>query len=94
MLQKFLGVAATLCLFHSGFAQKDNKVTLPTAAIADTAKPKKAPSPLAEKTKSSKRSEGLFTTYQDTATGKVQLYIKKDQLGKEYIRILKRLDDS
>ncbi len=27
----------------------------------------------------------MFTLYQDTATGSVQLYVKKDQLTKEYI---------
>ena len=27
----------------------------------------------------------MFTVYQDTATGTLQLYVKKDQLGKEYI---------
>jgi len=40
---------------------------------------------IADKIKSSKKTEGLFTVYQDTATGSVQLYIKKDQLGKEFI---------
>ena len=40
---------------------------------------------VSEKVKSSKKSEGLFTLYQDTANGSVQMYIKKNQLGKEYI---------
>jgi len=40
---------------------------------------------VAEKVKSSKKSDGLFTIYQDTATGSVQMYVKKNQLGKEYI---------
>ncbi|MBS1600960.1 MAG: zinc-dependent metalloprotease [Bacteroidetes bacterium] len=52
---------------------------------ADTAK-KAAPKPgITEKTKGSKKVEGLLTIYQDTATGSVQLYIRKDQLGKEFI---------
>src|SRR6185436_16179492 len=34
---------------------------------------------------SSKKVEGLFTLYQDTATGSLQMYIKKDQLGKDFI---------
>lgn len=52
----------------------------------DTAKVKKAPKAgIAEKVKSSKKIEGLFTLYQDTITGSVQLYVKKDQLGKEFI---------
>lgn len=67
---------------HS-FAQK----TAATPPIAknpgDSAKAKKQT--VAEKVKSSTKSEGLFTVYQDTVTGSVQLYIKKDQLGKEFI---------
>jgi hypothetical protein len=31
------------------------------------------------------KTEGLFTVYQDTATGAAFMYIKKDQLGKEFI---------
>ncbi|RYY97557.1 MAG: DUF5117 domain-containing protein [Chitinophagaceae bacterium] len=54
-------------------------------AAGDTSKPKKPASPLADKTKGSRRSDGLFTIYQDTATGGLQLYIRKDQLAREYI---------
>jgi hypothetical protein len=79
-----LSLAATATSYGQG---KDKKNELPAkpAASADSAKPKKAVWPLADKTKSSKKSDGLFTIYQDTATGGVQLYVKKDQLGKEYI---------
>jgi hypothetical protein len=35
--------------------------------------------------KDKKKTAGLFTFYQDTATGNAFLYIKKDQLGKEFI---------
>jgi hypothetical protein len=35
--------------------------------------------------KDKKKIDGLFTLYQDTTTGSLQLYIKKDQLGKEFI---------
>ena len=61
-----------------------------TPAKADTTKkpavPPTPPKPtVSEKTKSSKKTEGLFNLYQDTASGSVQLYVKKDQLGKEYI---------
>jgi hypothetical protein len=38
-----------------------------------------------EKVKSSKKVEGLLTLYQDTVTGSVKLYIRKNQLDKEYI---------
>jgi len=70
---------ALLCALGS-YAQ-----TKPAAPTADTAK-KTPPKPsITEKVKSSKKIEGLFTLYQDTATGSVQIYVKKDQLGKEFI---------
>ncbi|MGE5108196.1 MAG: zinc-dependent metalloprotease [Sphingobacteriales bacterium] len=57
----------------------------PTGAVAaDTAKAKK-PAGIADKVKSSRKIDGLFTIYQDTATGSVQVYVKKNQLGKEFI---------
>ncbi len=40
---------------------------------------------VAEKVKGMKKHSGLFTLYQDTATGSLQMYVKKDQLGKEFI---------
>src|SRR3954464_13625959 len=53
---------------------------------ADTSKPAAAKKVgIAEKVKSSKKTDGLFTLYQDTATGSLQLYVKKDQLNKDYI---------
>ena len=57
-------------------------------AKPDTTKkaPGTPPKPtVADKVKTSKKTDGLFTIYQDTATGSVQLYVKKNQLGKEYI---------
>lgn len=59
-----------------------------TAAKPDTTKkaPPTPPKPtVADKVKSSKKMDGLFTVYQDTANGSVQMYVKKNQLGKEYI---------
>lgn len=52
-------------------------------AKSDSAKAKK-PS-ISEKIKSSHKKTGLFTLYQDTASGSVQLYVRRDQLGKEFI---------
>jgi hypothetical protein len=52
---------------------------------ADTTKKKTAAPGISDKVKSSKKSDGLFRIYQDTVTGSVQLYVKKDQLGKEFI---------
>jgi Met-zincin/Domain of unknown function (DUF5117) len=52
---------------------------------SDTAKPASKKPTLADKVKGQLKNAGLFTLYQDTATGSVQLYIKKEQLGKEFI---------
>ncbi|HYJ37383.1 MAG TPA: DUF5117 domain-containing protein, partial [Chitinophagaceae bacterium] len=58
----------------------------PAGPASDTAKPAAAKKPgITDKVKSSKKSDGLFTIYQDTATGSIQLYVKKGQLDKEYI---------
>jgi hypothetical protein len=35
--------------------------------------------------KDKKRVDGLFTLYQDTSSGSLQIYIRKDQLNKEFI---------
>jgi hypothetical protein len=51
---------------------------------ADSSRSKK-PAGITDKIKSSKKIPGMFTLYQDTATGSMQFYVKKDQLGKEYI---------
>ncbi|NCI45753.1 zinc-dependent metalloprotease [Sediminibacterium soli] len=61
----------------------------PSKAGSDSSKTGTPPAPkkptVAEKTKGNKKYDGLFTLYQDTVTGSVQVYIRKDQLGKEYI---------
>lgn len=84
LILAFVALSATT----ANAQKKDNETTLnkPSSekqATADTAKSKKTS--IADKTKSSKKIDGMFTIYQDTATGSVQLYIKKDQLGTEYI---------
>lgn len=65
-------------------AQNKPVTAAPSPAPSDSAKNKK-PAGISDKVKGSKKIEGLFTLYQDTVTGSVQLYIKKTQLGKEYI---------
>lgn len=51
----------------------------------DTTK-KAPPKPsVSDKVKTSKKHAGLFTVYQDTVTGSVQMYVRKDQLNKEFI---------
>src|SRR5215217_2174546 len=66
------------------FAQQKGKITAPTPPT-DSTKTKKPALNITDKVKSSKKTEGLFTVYQDTANGSMQLFVKKDQLGKEYI---------
>lgn len=91
MFKKTVFVFACLSIATLSFAQKKNKktsVVVPPPvpmAIADSAKPKKPALSIADKVKGSRKSEGMFSFYQDTATGNMQLYIKKDQLDKEYI---------
>ncbi|WP_205509121.1 zinc-dependent metalloprotease [Longitalea arenae] len=64
--------------------KKKGAAPMPPPVTDSTAKQKK-PAGISDKVKSSRKYDGLFTLYQDTATGTVQLYVKKDQLGKEYI---------
>ncbi len=81
-----------LAVLSSGLmltAAAQNKPAIPgpggtNPAAMDTSKAKK-PAGITDKVKSSKKIDGLFTLYQDTATGSVQLYVKKSQLGKEFI---------
>lgn len=65
--------------------KKENKKEA-AAAKSDSTKVKKpAKASIADKIKGSKKIEGLFTMYQDTVTGSMQLYVTKDQLDKEFI---------
>lgn len=70
-----------MLLFNGEFAdaQKKKKKNSEPAESA-----KKDPT-VEDKVKSSLKIDGLFTIYQDSITGSVQLYLKADQLGKEYI---------
>ena len=75
-----------LFLFAAGIVStataQDSKPT--GTAPVDTSKSKK-PAGITDKIKTSRKIDGLFKLYQDTATGSVQIYVKKNQLGKEYI---------
>ncbi len=85
----FLGAASLAC------ASGNVAVTSPTPASAQTpAKPggdkpggdkPAAAKTVAELTKSSAKFAGLFTIYQDTATGALQMVVRKDQIGKQFI---------
>ncbi|MFC3198681.1 zinc-dependent metalloprotease [Parapedobacter deserti] len=54
-------------------------------ADADSVKKKPEKPSIDEKVKASKKVEGLFTLYRDTATASLQLYVTKDQLDKDFI---------
>jgi hypothetical protein len=85
MKRYFLGTALLLV----GVTTMVHAQQPPTPAAkpaADTTKPAAPKKPtVADKTKGSKKIEGLFTVYQDTVTGSLQMYIRKDQLEKEFI---------
>lgn len=77
-------LALVLFLATGAFAQKKKKAL----AMADSLKKAQVipPKPsLKDKIKSSKKIDGLFTMYRDTVTGSLQMYVKKDQIGKDYI---------
>src|ERR1700730_6206470 len=83
-MRKLFAFLPAILLSLVTIAQQDKGK--PAVNAVDTAKPaapKKAG--IGDKIKTSKKSEGLFTLYQDTVTGSIQLYVKKNQLGKEFI---------
>jgi len=59
--------------------------TKPAGPQASDSSKSKKPANLSDKVKTSHKIDGLFTLYQDTATGSLQIYVKKNQLGKEFI---------
>jgi hypothetical protein len=83
-MRKTITLLSLVLFFASGaFAQKKKK-----ALAADSLKKVQATPPkpsINDKIKSSKKIDGLFAMYRDTITGSVQMYVKKDQLGKDYI---------
>ena len=84
MNKRFALALSAVCLLLGTEISAQAKPGAP--APADTTK-KAPPKPagITDKVKSSKKLSGLFTLYQDTVTGSVQMYIRKDQLNKEFI---------
>jgi len=76
----FLSTAILLITVTAQVPTKQTTTTMP----ADTTKPKK-PASISDKVKTSSKIEGLFTLYQDTTSGSLQVYVKKSQLEKEFI---------
>lgn len=52
---------------------------------ADSVKKKPEKPSIEDKVKASKKVDGLFTLYRDTATASLQFYVEKEQLGKDFI---------
>jgi len=77
-----LGIAGACCAQDKAKAAAS---AAPIALSADSIKAKKPAPSIADKVRSSKKAAGLFTLYQDTVNGVLQLYVKKAQLGEEYI---------
>lgn len=87
----------TICVFmflffitgtHDVDAQKKKrkkKKGKVTEVVKPKPKPKSKEKTIADLTKKSVKIEGLFTIFQDTINGKVQLLIKEDQLNKDFI---------
>lgn len=84
MNKKIVLAFSAACLLYSAAILAQAKPAV-VAPAADTAK-KTPPKPsIAEKVKASKKYDGLFAIYQDTVTGSVQMYVRKDQLNKDFI---------
>jgi hypothetical protein len=89
-MKKILCAGMALMVVSSALlAQQPNTTVVKPQSDKDSMKLVPPPPPkkqtVADKTKGQKKNEGLFTLYQDTATGSLQMYIRKDQLGKEFI---------
>lgn len=91
MKKKLLLSIPAFCLFSFANAQMPPGFDLEALKSKmgevkkDTSKASSKKTTVADKTKGNTKHVGLFTLYQDTATGSMQLYIKKDQLNKEFI---------
>ena len=85
-MKRYLFSTALLFIGVSTMVHAQQPLTPAAKPAADTTKPAAPKKPtVADKTKGNKKIEGLFTIYQDTVTGSLQMYIRKDQLDKEFI---------
>lgn len=82
LLAAFVLVAILLPLNVSAQKKKKKKNQAKTEAPKPKAPRKKG---IADFVKRSKKMEGLFTIYQDTVNGSLQMLISEEQLGKEFI---------
>ncbi|WP_298342533.1 zinc-dependent metalloprotease [uncultured Algibacter sp.] len=93
---KYVYLILTALLFmlpHGVDAQKKKKKKKKSNTEVVTTPPKKSPKKTIKSlTKSSKEIDGLFTIYQDTITGSIQMVISEDQLEKEFIHFAQIAD--
>lgn len=86
LVSLFFLVALCFSTLNLEAQNKKKKKKKDAAEIAKTSPEKKSKEKtIKDLTKSSKKMEGLFTFYQDTVTGSLQMLISKKQLEKEYI---------
>lgn len=77
--------ALALCFSTTSVEAQNKKKKKKKNNTEVTAPNQKKEKSIAELTKSSKKIEGLFTIYQDTITGSIQMLVTENQIGKEYI---------
>ena len=88
-----IAIALIFGIAFSVQAQEKQPADSTKVAKRDAAKTQKRETPkkdtpkktIADLTKSSRKYPGLFTVYEDTTTGALQLQIRESQIGKEYI---------
>src|SRR5262245_1075860 len=84
-MRKIFATLAAI-LISSVLIAQQQQVVRPPAPGTDSLRSAAARTPrIADRVRSSRKADGLFTIYQDTATGSLQLYVKKNQLNKDYI---------
>jgi hypothetical protein len=80
MFRKILFAVLCTSVVAVALAQSKGKTATDTTHRSSDSVKSKKPVGITDKIKSSKKTEGLFTVYQDTANGSMQLFVKKDQL--------------
>lgn len=90
MTKRLILFSLSLMLATGALAQEKKKPvsvvdSVKKAVIDSIKKATPAKTTLADKIKASKQIDGLFRLYRDTTTGSLQMYISKNQLGKDYI---------
>lgn len=83
LLRSLICCAGIIALLSPGTLKAQKKKDKKNSPATETPPAKK--DSMATAIKNKKKVDGLFSLYQDSVTGSLQLYLKKDQLGKEYI---------